>query len=142
MINYKNYPPNWKTEIRPAILDRAGNACEMCGAKNYDYGYRGKDGKWFGIETIDEILNDHGIDLFDTGGPLDHCFDKKMNPTKPTKIVLTIAHWDNPDPMDCRGENLKAVCQYCHLTHDSPQHQANARLTKERKAGLVRMFEI
>lgn len=140
MIDYKKYPPTWKTEIRPAILERAGNACEICGAKNGDYGYRDKTGKWYDAQTIDDLLGDHGIDLFDAGGSLDHHFDKKGNPTKPVKIVLTIAHWDNPDPMDCRPENLKAACQYCHLKHDLPQHQTNARLTRERKAGLVRMF--
>lgn len=26
--NKKRYPPNWKTEIRPAILKRADNRCE------------------------------------------------------------------------------------------------------------------
>ncbi len=28
--NYKNYPPNWFTEIRPRILERAKNCCEQC----------------------------------------------------------------------------------------------------------------
>ena len=35
MIDYKKYPPNWKTEIRPAILLRANNSCEFCGVHNY-----------------------------------------------------------------------------------------------------------
>lgn len=34
-IDYKKYPPNWKTEIRPAILERANNCCEFCGVSNY-----------------------------------------------------------------------------------------------------------
>ena len=29
------YPPNWKSEIRPAILLRAGNRCEKCGVENH-----------------------------------------------------------------------------------------------------------
>ncbi len=33
--DYRNYPPDWKTRIRPAILARAGNVCEACGALNY-----------------------------------------------------------------------------------------------------------
>ena len=28
-INYKNYPPNWKTEIRPKVLERAGHKQEL-----------------------------------------------------------------------------------------------------------------
>lgn len=34
-INYSRYPPNWKTEIRPAVLKRAENKCEFCGVENY-----------------------------------------------------------------------------------------------------------
>ena len=40
--NKKRYPLNWKTEIRPAILERAGHKCEGspkypdCRAKNYE----------------------------------------------------------------------------------------------------------
>jgi 5-methylcytosine-specific restriction endonuclease McrA len=40
-IDYKRYPPNWKTEIRPAILERANNRCEFCGVGNYSI----RDGK-------------------------------------------------------------------------------------------------
>ncbi len=38
-IDYSRYPPNWKTEIRPRILARANNRCEMpgCGAENKEY---------------------------------------------------------------------------------------------------------
>ena len=32
-INYKDYPKNWK-DIRKLVLQRAGNKCELCGAKN------------------------------------------------------------------------------------------------------------
>lgn len=32
----KRYPDNWKTEIRPAIMQRAGDKCEWCGAVNYE----------------------------------------------------------------------------------------------------------
>lgn len=27
-IDYSEYPPDWFTEIRPAVLERAGNCCE------------------------------------------------------------------------------------------------------------------
>lgn len=37
-INYSKYPPNLKTEIRPRILARANNCCEVagCGLRNGD----------------------------------------------------------------------------------------------------------
>ena len=40
-IDYSEYPPNWFTELRPAVLDRAGHQCEGspaypdCRAQNY-----------------------------------------------------------------------------------------------------------
>lgn len=34
-IDYKKYPPNWKTEIVPRIKERAGHKCEFCGIENY-----------------------------------------------------------------------------------------------------------
>ena len=34
-VDYSKSPPNWKTEIRPRILARAENCCEVCGEANY-----------------------------------------------------------------------------------------------------------
>jgi 5-methylcytosine-specific restriction endonuclease McrA len=34
-INYSEYPANWFSEIRPAILKRAQSRCEFCGVENY-----------------------------------------------------------------------------------------------------------
>ncbi len=33
-IDYRKYPPDWKTRIRPDILRRANNRCEICGVEN------------------------------------------------------------------------------------------------------------
>lgn len=34
-IDYKKYPKNWLSEIRPRVLKRADNKCEFCGVENY-----------------------------------------------------------------------------------------------------------
>lgn len=34
--DYRKYSKNWKTEIRPAILERAGHKCERCGFPKSD----------------------------------------------------------------------------------------------------------
>lgn len=47
------------------------------------------------------------------------------------KVVLTVAHL-NHEPMDCRDENLKAMCQRCHLRYDMDHHKANARAKRHR----------
>lgn len=38
-IDYKKYPSNWKTEIRPYVLNRSKHRCEFCKVKNYTQGY-------------------------------------------------------------------------------------------------------
>ncbi len=45
------------------------------------------------------------------------------------RVVLTVAHL-NHQPEDCRDENLKAMCQRCHLRYDSAHHQRNAASTR------------
>src|SRR3990167_6486678 len=37
------------------------------------------------------------------------------------KVVLTVAHL-NHIPEDCREENLKAMCNRCHLVYDRAHH--------------------
>jgi hypothetical protein len=59
------------------------------------------------------------------------------------KVVLTVAHLgtdypsgkkgDKHDKHDVRRENLKSLCQACHLRLDLPDHIAHARETRQRK---------
>ena len=46
------------------------------------------------------------------------------------KRTLTVAHL-NHDPMDCRPENLKALCSGCHLRYDAKHHAETRRRRKE-----------
>jgi len=43
------------------------------------------------------------------------------HPTTGSKVVLTIAHLDHT-PENCVPENLKAMCQACHLAYDAESH--------------------
>jgi hypothetical protein len=59
------------------------------------------------------------------------------------RIVLTVAHL-NHDPSDCSNENLRALCQRCHLQLDREQHPATARATRRarlREAGQLELPE-
>lgn len=108
-IDYKNYPSNWKTEIRPAILKRADNKCEFCGLENYSFGVRDKNG----------------------------VFKKTKNGC--LKIVLTIAHLDH-DTTNNSYDNLKALCQKCHLNYYKHHHAENARNTRNKKKKQISLF--
>jgi 5-methylcytosine-specific restriction endonuclease McrA len=54
---------------------------------------------------------------------------------KPVTIVLTIAHLDH-DPTNNDPENLKALCQKCHLTYDAKHHAENAKKTRMAKKAV------
>lgn len=121
--NYKNYPSNWKTEIRPAILERDGHCCKFCGVKN------------------NSLIHRHGKGLNDwvywPEGMASEAWS--LDSKKSTKIVLTIMHLDhNTENNDY--SNLAAGCQQCHLRYDIEHHKKNSRATNENKKGLQRLF--
>lgn len=109
--NRSRYPANWK-QIRAAILERAAHKCEECGIPNYAYRNRTTD------EWTTHLMQ---VETWT-------CVDED----KVTRIVLTIAHLDHT-PENCSPDNLKALCQRCHLRYDHDLHQRHSRET--RRAG-------
>lgn len=120
----KRYPANWR-EIRESILQRAEHKCEWCGVPNHAYRVTWKDGSEKTYVGAQAFVHEE-VDLME-------------RQAKVSRIVLTIAHVHNPDPMDCRPENLAALCQRCHNRHDMPMRRANAKATLARKAGQASM---
>jgi len=51
---------------------------------------------------------------------------------KVIKIVLTVAHL-NHDPLDCREENLRTLCQACHNRLAAPLRAQHASATRFKK---------
>lgn len=133
--DYRLYPKNWKSEIRPAILERDGNRCHECKAENHSVGYWGKDGHFWTADEILTELENTGRDLFDEKDVLGHIPGDK----KPIKIVLTISHTDH-DISNNDYSNLKALCQKHHLAHDQNHHLKNAKETNRKKKGLQNLF--
>lgn len=130
-IDYKNYPKNWKTEIRPAILERAKNCCEFCNIPNYKIVLRGTWNKT-------ECYQDEDGNIYDakTSEPIGSDYVGEVHPTNRfVKIVLTIAHLDhNVNNNDF--SNLKALCQRCHNGYDVEYRKANRKKNK----GVLSLF--
>jgi len=62
----------------------------------------------------------------------------KPHPDTGSKVILTVAHLNNT-PEDCDYDNLKAMCQRCHLNYDMDLHKQN-RLDNMRCNETVDMF--
>ena len=55
-----------------------------------------------------------------------------VHPRTGSVVVLTVAHLDH-NPANCAPENLRALCQACHLAHDAAQHAKSAAATRRRR---------
>lgn len=76
----------------------------------------------------------------------------EAHPVTGSKVILTTAHLgtgtgNKHDKMDVRPENLKGMCQRCHLIFDLPEHMEHARETRANQkysalieAGQMEMF--
>jgi hypothetical protein len=105
------YPKDWKA-ISARIRARSGGRCECQGECGLHQ-----------PKVVDFYLQPR------------RCEERHGEPAKwaKGKIVLTVAHLGDPSPENCADDNLKAMCQRCHLRYDHPQHMANARATRRAK---------
>ena len=106
------YPKDWKT-ISAAIKARSGGRCECegeCGLHRTHPGPR-------------------------------RCTERHGTPATWAKglVVLTVAHLDH-QPEHCQAENLRAMCQRCHLRYDAVHHQRNAAHTRRAKKQNRELF--
>jgi len=106
-INYKNYPANWLSEIRPRIMKRANDKCEICGLSHKQIVFAIKiyvNNKWRSI-WFSSINDAKREDLYGN--------------MKKVKVIITIAHLDHDaSNINVPDERLKAMCQICHLRYD------------------------
>lgn len=106
-IDYSKYPPNWKTEIRPRIMKRAGNRCEArnCNFKHLEYVWSGTiSGRKEWYREFRQMQRWGGKNI------------------KKVKVILTIAHLDHDKSnMEISDDRLKAFCQLHHLRYDAKE---------------------
>ena len=100
-----DYPDNWAELSRWVRFERAGGRCECPG----DCGQR-HDGGRCSERDGEQALSFRGL------------------------VVLTTAHLDHNTHSD-DPNNLRAMCQACHLRYDVEHHQRNAR--RHRRQALL-----
>lgn len=116
-IDYSRYPPNWKSEIVPAILARADGRCEWCDLINGQI-----------IFSVQMCLKTEGGRYTDRAvwfrSKADAVRESKEFPNrmKNVRVVLTIAHLDHDEENHAVGlDRLAALCQQCHLRYDAKE---------------------
>lgn len=113
-IDYSEYPENWKTEIVPDIRERSGNRCE-------------------GSPKYPDCRAENGQPHPETG----------------SIVVLTTAHMDHDKTNNVYHKkdanyprnNLRHLCQRCHLAHDINQHVMNRKYGRNWKRDQLNLFK-
>lgn len=98
--NRNRYPADWPEISHRIRFERAGGRCECQG----ECGRRTHSGR---------CPNTHTGRAYDTG----------------SRVLLTTAHLDHT-PENCDPDNLRAMCQGCHLHYDRDHHAETARRTR------------
>lgn len=118
-INYRNYIFDWKSRVRPDIMKRANNHCEVCGVKNYTVvkvfrsGLRVNQDDYFTYKDATSVAKKLNLEA-------------NTDLYKYVVVVLTIAHLDH-DIKNNDYLNLKALCQKCHNRHDVKDRVKNRK---------------
>lgn len=145
-MNRSLYPDDWEAISLRIRTERAQNKCEQCGVPNGAWIARRRDNPaiWIDLKNEEQLYLNAEEDLH-----------------LPVTVVLTVHHIgvDKPDgtpgsaedKMDCRDENLIALCQRCHLLADLEnntkkrsatmrQNNINAKHEAARDAGQLSLF--
>lgn len=130
--NPEHYPEDWP-EVRRRILRRAEDRenspprCECLGECGVDHSSLDGGNPGRCIERNGSWAATFGSG---TGGKGDN---------RAVRVVLTVAHLDHDASAgDHSDENLKALCQSCHLRYDAPYNAAKRRRAREQ---TERLFE-
>jgi len=114
-IDYNKYPPNWISEIRPRIMKRADNKCEVCGLDHKQEVYSIK-------LRLKNDENRYKLKTLWFRNKQDAEREMMFNDLKPVKVIITIAHLDHDEKNhNVKDERLKAMCQICHLRYDAKE---------------------
>ena len=121
------YPIDWP-ELRASVrFGHAGGRCEQCrrphGAPSTISGMAA------GFDPLDELWRD------DRGAVIAWPDYGAYATLRKMRVVLATAHLDH-DPGNNRPNNLKALCQRCHLRHDRKEHRRRARITILKRRAL------
>jgi len=109
-VNQFKYHPEWKDRISPEVKRRANYHCQFCGVRDRALVTPMPDGTLF---THDDFSLKNTVQ---TG-------------ERVCRVILTTAHL-NHLVIDNRWENLKSLCQWCHLHHDKAHKAKMKRLSK------------
>jgi hypothetical protein len=119
------YAADWRSLSGDIRFGRAGGRCEACGRPHRRLVYALQDGRW---------LDPDGLAWRDGAGgePADEPTLSEAAAMRLVRVVISTAHLDQ-DPANREPDNLRALCQRRHLSHDLDYHLARRWITCRRR---------
>jgi hypothetical protein len=125
------YPIDWPILSRIIRFGRAHGRCEQCSRPHARGLLQLEDGRWLDPER--------GIWRDDAGFEAAWPDLEGLARARERSVILGVAHLDH-DPTNNRPNNLRALCQRCHLRHDRPEHLRRRRLHQQARKALGDLF--
>jgi 5-methylcytosine-specific restriction endonuclease McrA len=63
------------------------------------------------------------------------------HPITGSRVILTVAHVHDRNPINCSDWNLGAACQRCHLNWDRPHHIAKMKARRHARRAVGDLFQ-
>lgn len=125
------YPIDWPEISRRVRFERAGGRCETCARPHRRSVRVLPDGRWF----------DGDRNVWRDGAGLEAAWPDVLEAIRirATFVVLAAAHLDH-DPTNNKPENLRSLCQRCHMIHDRPHHLERRRVTYRMRRAIGDLF--
>lgn len=116
--NRHRYPADWPAISADIRRRRAGDRCECRGECGHDH-------------VPDQRTDDTGerFDVFRCTAR-----NRQPHPVTGSTVVLTVAHLDHT-PENVAPDNLRAMCQRCHLSYDREHHAESRARRAAQRAG-------
>ena len=146
------YPIDWPEISRWVRFERAGGRCEQCGRPHKARVRQLADGRWLDRAPMANLGANLGADLGadlgagrpvwrdDRGGAAPWPDIVDYTAAREAWVILAAAHLDH-DPTNSAADNLRCLCQRCHLAHDRAHHRAHYRRTIRRRRAWRDLFE-
>lgn len=130
--------PQWQA-ARQRIRERAGDCCEQCGKPNraivetltgFTHHADGRRSAWMIWRNIGPWTNHHG----------QTCWPRRHRGTRFIQVKCGAAHL-NHVPGEDRDDNLRWLCDWCHLHYDVGHHKDVRSKRKDKARPILAIQE-
>ena len=130
--DYRKYPATWRATSLTLRKVRARSVCECTGECGRDHGAE-YDSEIADVLSHVNVKND-----------ANRCqaMDRVDHPITQSRVVLTVAHLCQCEPLCDNPVHLKCLCQRCHNKLDAPMRAKNAAKTRRKNKGNQDLFTI